>query len=46
MSQSSNALITPYLDIGPYLKDDSYFDNVQKDATEDLYDKGKPSVKS
>ena len=37
-------VITPYLDIGPYLKDDSYFDtntNDQKDAAEDLYDKGR-----
>ena len=38
-------VITPYLDIGPYLKFDSYFDNNpandQKDAAEDLYDKGR-----
>ena len=36
---------TPYLDIGPYLKADSYFDNNpandQKDAAEDLFDKGR-----
>lgn len=36
---------TPYLDIGPYLKADSYFDNTpannQKDAAEDLFDKGR-----
>ena len=41
----SSILQTPYLDIGPYLKDDAYFDNNiqndQRDAAEELFVKGR-----